>query len=278
MSPRGGVLTYAWQYVSGAGIPDFSVALNVYNPTVNISFPDYLGGGNWTFRAIVSDGQDVCTREYEINVTDRCPVIIITSSPTGQINQTSYLDATASWDPQNRTLNYTWEQIGGPLVDLLPNNSSANVTFVPNDEQIGSLHFTLWLANVECNVTRAVEIFIYPATLNFPPYVSPPSILPPYPPLHYEPLPSNTTNQTAIPTPPSNDTFQPLPPVGTGPPPHTNTNQSELFPPWPEMTTSEILVTTILLAASLSTCFLVLLFVVVDNRYTRKDSDTIYNY
>jgi hypothetical protein len=121
-------LTYVWQQLSG--------------PTVTLSDPTqpkptFLAplvgstGMTLSFKLTVSDGQASAETTTNVNVTNvnHQPVANAGPDQTRNAETTVQLDGTASTDPDNDPLTFTWSQLSGPTVTL-SNVHSATPTFV----------------------------------------------------------------------------------------------------------------------------------------------------
>lgn len=158
--PEGDLLTYNWTQTSG---PELS--LNNHQ-LANPSFTAPNMDATATFSLVVNDG------EFNSN-TDTVSILIqsINTAPTANagLSQSAQgldnivLDGSASNDPENDTLSYTWTQLSGSSVNLVnpdsatpsfsaPNiNDTLSFSLIVNDGELNSIADTVSVAIEKIN-------------------------------------------------------------------------------------------------------------------------------
>lgn len=107
-------LTFRWERVSGPSL-DLTGASGAM---LSITAPDVASDRSLVIRVIASDGQaeDDATITLDI-VNNEPPTARLTASNFApKEGDTVSLDASASFDPENDALTYTWDQVSGPTV------------------------------------------------------------------------------------------------------------------------------------------------------------------
>ncbi|HEU5152823.1 MAG TPA: PKD domain-containing protein, partial [Iamia sp.] len=110
--PDGDTLTYAWSQMSGPGIT--LTGTDTAEPT----FTAPAGPATLTFELTVADGRDGTDSDTVTITVDGPPTA--DAGPDQDVNggDTVTLDGTASTDPDDDTLTYSWVQTAGPAVTL----------------------------------------------------------------------------------------------------------------------------------------------------------------
>ncbi|MCP3101855.1 myxosortase-dependent M36 family metallopeptidase [Myxococcus sp. K15C18031901] len=143
-----GPLTYAWTQVAGP-----AVTLNGAN-TANPTFTASVRAATvFTFRLVVNDGVSSSypkDTQVLVNNVNRAPAAlarVLNDGPTtvDERSGTITLDGTGSTDPDGDALNYEWEQVAGPEVEL-DDPFSAKPTFeIPEVTEDSEIAFVLWV-------------------------------------------------------------------------------------------------------------------------------------
>lgn len=138
----GDTLSYSW--VQTAGPPVTLTGANTRTPSF-ISPIGLLSQQTLTFELTVNDGVASSVASIDVNVLPNAVPVANAGPDQGPINtgQTVTLNGSASSDPDNNPLTYSWTQVSGPAVTL-SNANSANPTFVaPNVTGTQNLVFEL---------------------------------------------------------------------------------------------------------------------------------------
>jgi len=128
---EGEPLTYFWTQLEGATVSlsdGLTPGVKRFNPAMN-----YIG--DYVFELKVFDGLNLSDGDtVRITVTKLKPVASAEVEPLIGNRNTAFflLDATQSYDPEGGTIvGYSWTQLSGPPVNLVPDNQSAQVRFQP---------------------------------------------------------------------------------------------------------------------------------------------------
>ena len=146
-------LNYQWSQTGG---PPVNLAGST---TVAPSFAVPAGPTALTFSLTVADGL-ITSRADTVTVTvpgSASPTAVAGAAETVSSGATVALNGSASSDPNNLPLNYTWTQLSGPAVSL-SNSSAAQPTFVAPPGP-ASLTFSLVVSNgTESSVPATVTV------------------------------------------------------------------------------------------------------------------------
>jgi len=143
-----GPLTYAWKQVHGPTVN--LTGANTANPTFTANV---RATTIFTFRLVVSDGVSSSLPkevQVQVNNVNRLPTAlarVLNNGPTtvDERSGTITLDGTGSKDPDGEALNYEWEQLDGPEVEM-DDFTSAQPTFeIPEVTEDTDLVFALWV-------------------------------------------------------------------------------------------------------------------------------------
>ena len=135
--PDDDTLTYAWLQTQGTpvSLSDPSSPQPTFRaPLVNAA------GETLTFRLTVDDGTDEAIDMVDIQVdnVNHAPVANAGSAQTVHEGSSVSLDATASSDPDNDALSYSWSQVGGSPVALFSANTATPSFTAPQQASHGS--------------------------------------------------------------------------------------------------------------------------------------------
>ncbi|GAB3098369.1 HYR domain-containing protein [Lysobacter terrae] len=130
---------FQWTFI---GTPAGTLT-NANTPQVQFTPPDVTTSTQVTLRLTVtvtgcpgSDSEDIpitITNAHDV-VVNAPPHAVPSASPASATEgMLVTLDGSASWDPDNTTLSYTWQQIAGPSVTLTATANPAIKTFVAPD-------------------------------------------------------------------------------------------------------------------------------------------------
>ena len=157
--PEGQGLTYSWTQVGGTSVT-LSDA-NVSQPT--FTAPEGLSNTTLTFEVEVSDGTNTSTDTVTItvNADNDAPTAHAGSPQMVESGNTLRLDGSASSDPDNRELTYSWRQLGGPAITLGDPSSAHPEIQVPASMESAELVFELTVSDGETSSTDTVMIRIH---------------------------------------------------------------------------------------------------------------------
>ncbi|HEV8713609.1 MAG TPA: choice-of-anchor tandem repeat NxxGxxAF-containing protein [Candidatus Binatia bacterium] len=153
-------LAYSWEQLAGT-----NVTLSGSNsPTPTFTAPAVPAGGEvLTFRLTVSDGEldHIDTVDITVKNVNHVPVALAGEDQTVQEVSTISLDGSASYDPDDETLTFSWAQTAGSLV-VLSNANVAKPTFTaplvgPAGE---TLTFQLTVSDGIDSATDTVSVFV----------------------------------------------------------------------------------------------------------------------
>jgi poly(3-hydroxybutyrate) depolymerase len=119
--PENESLSYNWNQLSGTSV----VLSDSTSVTPNFTAPELLTSEVLTFELTVTDGANNTNSDsVSINVTANNDSPTANAGPDQLVleNKTVTLNAELSTDPENESLDYTWNQISGPTVSLSDNN------------------------------------------------------------------------------------------------------------------------------------------------------------
>jgi hypothetical protein len=166
--PDGHALTYAWSQVDG---PESAVLEGATTVQAQFEAPE---AGIYEFQLIVHDGQvesppDTVTVTVE-SPANQAPVAVIEDVNPVEEGDWVFLDGSASFDPDQDPLTYSWSQTGGPQV-MLEDGDQALAGFYAVAE--GTLTFQLVVHDGDAySVPASVQIEVLPG--DDPPQVDPP--------------------------------------------------------------------------------------------------------
>ena len=158
--PDGDAISYMWNQTSGP-----SVILSD-NAALSPSFAAPASMATMTFEITASDGWLSHTDAVAITVVNYPPVASAGADQTVQLGDTVTLDGSASRDPDNDIISYTWKQTTGPAV-VLSDDAASSPTFTA-PSSAGMLTFELTVSDGYDTDTDTVTITV----VNRPPVAS----------------------------------------------------------------------------------------------------------
>ncbi len=151
--PNGDPLSFAWSQVSG-----LSVRLN----GSTTSRPTFLAKkqGEYRFRLVVRDGKaESPPDETAVRVRNVAPTADAGPDQVLDAGTIVTLDGSASRDPNEDSLRFSWRQAGGDPVQI-QGADRAQASFVPWNS--GALRFELVVCDAElCSLPDAVEVVVH---------------------------------------------------------------------------------------------------------------------
>ncbi len=162
-------LDYAWTQIGGPNVP-LSDPTSIQPTFAAPNVP--RGGATLSFDLSITDGQRV-SQKSTVNITvkdvNHPPVADAGTPQTVQEDSTAVLDGSASFDPDNDPLSYSWTQKSGPAVTFLNLNTDANPRIkIPLVGNAGAkLIFELAVSDGLATATKSVTINVDHA--NHPP-------------------------------------------------------------------------------------------------------------
>ena len=168
-------LTYSWAQTAGA-----SVTLQNSNSAVaSFTAPSVTSDEVLTFVLTVNDGTVSDTDEVSITVAaeqpNQAPSADAGADQMVETPATVSLNGSASSDPENDALTYSWSQVSGTAVSLSDSTAvspSFSAAAVSAEEE---LVFALTVSDGALSDTDQVSIFLLPENSNTPPTVSVPA-------------------------------------------------------------------------------------------------------
>lgn len=174
--PDGDKLQFNWQQISGKNV--IVSTATTAKASFNANEP-----GEYTFKVIVSDGQLSSEAIQKVIVTQKPATV---TKPTtrnyapraylpfvirGDLNQTITLDASRSSDRNGDPLQFTWEQISGPTVNLSSSGSQASFTAI----EAGNFKFRVVVSDGHAQADDVVTVRIRAPRMVRKPVSNPPS-------------------------------------------------------------------------------------------------------
>lgn len=166
--PNGDVITsYTWSQVAGP-----AVLLNTSNPQrPTFTAPDVpTGGATLTFQLVVNDGV-LASAAVVVNVTvknvNHAPVADAGIDQTVTEGALVNLNGAQSYDSDNDTLSYQWQQVSGATVVLSDPSSSAPTFNAPLVTTSASLQFSLTVSDGSLTATDQITVLV--ENVNHPP-------------------------------------------------------------------------------------------------------------
>ncbi|MES1190123.1 MAG: FG-GAP-like repeat-containing protein [Steroidobacter sp.] len=148
--PDGHSLSYTWKQTAGT-----SVVLSS-NSSAKPTFVAPGVSDQLTFSLTVSNGTTTSTPStVVIKVQNRAPVATLSPAMTAGTGTTVILDGSASTDPDQDPLTYTWTQTSGASVALIPASGGKASFTTPSDA--GTLVFSLVVNDGETDSVAATE-------------------------------------------------------------------------------------------------------------------------
>ena len=122
--PDGDILTYSWSQVSGPSV----VIDNPNNAMITFTAPSVVDTTLIEFECTVSDGEFSVSDTVGVTVYNTLTLDIVADAGDDRIvneNRNISLDGSASFDPENQPLQYSWAQLSGESVSL---DDSSSIT------------------------------------------------------------------------------------------------------------------------------------------------------
>lgn len=235
-----------------------NINITIINPSdqFNITFQTFPYTENiYTIMLLVSDGQDLNFTLVNVTAVTPFPQCILEPQISGEVNETIFLNATASFDVLGVNLTGYWIQITGFPVNIT-NNDTLLASFITNFS--GTYIFQVNITNGLENCTFQQIVLVNPQT--FAPINDPNTTLPPYLIPPNRSVPPIDINQTDIPTVTDPPFFNPIPNATVTPVPTGNT---PIFPPVPPASPFQNIVFWVLFAIFLAIDLLMIFWVFI---------------
>ena len=176
VGPAGSTLTFAWAQTAGTPVVTLTNAASAQSGFIA---PALTAASTLTFTVTVSDGTDTKTASVDVVIakTDRAPVANAGPDQLVDSNNTVTLDGSASSDPDQDPITYSWVQTTGTSVTL-DGGSGAHPTFIapPAADRL-TLTFELTISDGVLKATDQVIVTVSAGKQQFPPS-SPPDVSP----------------------------------------------------------------------------------------------------
>ena len=128
----GDTLTYAWTQTDAGG--PHPVLTTPTSSTTDFVAPTFgPGGGTLHFKLTVTDSHNAsssATVEVDVTYVNHQPTAVATGPAMANEGDPVHLDGSASTDPDQNTLSYSWSQVSGPDVVNLMGADTALPTFI----------------------------------------------------------------------------------------------------------------------------------------------------
>lgn len=157
-------LTYSWAQTAGPSV-------NIQNPhsaIMSFDVADVTGVETITLSLTVNDGELSASDSVNITLnpaTVNMPPIADAGADISVNEQTSaVLNASASSDPENAPLSYSWSQISGTAVSIANTNSVQTQFTAPNVDTTEQLVFEVTVSDGEHTATDQIMVTVLPVT------------------------------------------------------------------------------------------------------------------
>lgn len=166
-SPKGYGLTYSWSQIGGPAVQ----LTNVSNPTLAFTAPVVSANTTLTFQLIVTDSRGIQSNPSIVNVSvikqNNPPVADAGDASPVREGASKTLNATASYDPDGDAIvSYSWNQVGGPIVALIPGANVMSTSFVA---PIGASSVSFTVTVSDGKLSTVSPTITIPITANNPP-------------------------------------------------------------------------------------------------------------
>ena len=160
VDPEGRDLTYQWTQIRGPRVE----LSDPNSATPEFKVPDVVGAETIEFQLTVSDGEHRSTDVVTIRVDGDDDAPMVDAGPDLQVRNGAEVKLHAvGQDPEGRALTYTWQQIGGPEVEL-GDATSANPTFrAPDVAARATLQFVVAASDGTTTTYDTVAVVVTPA-------------------------------------------------------------------------------------------------------------------
>jgi hypothetical protein len=155
--PEGQTLTYAWTQVSGP-------AVTLSDPTAarpEFTAPELSGAAEIQFKLTVSDGVHQTTDVVTIHVDADDDAPTVTVKADGAVRGGAAVSLRADGqDPEGTRLTYSWQQVGGPAVQLSDAASAAPTFRAPILPEAARLQFVVGVSDGATTTRETVDMVV----------------------------------------------------------------------------------------------------------------------
>ncbi|MBK7641962.1 MAG: hypothetical protein IPJ19_02765 [Planctomycetes bacterium] len=160
-SPDGNALSFTWTQISGPAVE----LSDAHSATPSFTTPELVSNTTLVFQLSVSDGTStsVDTVEILVHANDDAPTAEAGPDQEVQAGERTTIEGSSS-DAEGAQLQYAWQQVGGPAIEIADPHS-ANLSFVaPSVAQPTELVFEFAVSDGTTTSIDTVRVVVGPAS------------------------------------------------------------------------------------------------------------------